>query len=57
MSEDQNLEPEADVEGHRRAPRVDGPDTDDVEGHRVAKPRIDGPDGEDDVEGHRFKAK
>ena len=43
---------DGDVEGHRRAAKVDGTD-DDVEGHRFQKPRVDGTD--DDVEGHAVK--
>jgi hypothetical protein len=56
MSEDQNLEPEADVEGHKMKFKVDGPDNDDdVEGHKM-KFKVDGPDSDDDdVEGHQIK--
>ena len=43
------VEDDADVQAHGIPKHVDGPETDDVEGHKVARIAED----EQDVEGHR----
>ena len=47
LDADQPTDEDGDTEGHGLRGHIDGPDTEDVEGHRVSRVT-----GDDDVEGH-----